>query len=103
MLRVEALPESWFEYNNAFTTVTEFYAKTANFSSTDIATSDAANSSDAMDTSDASGERKTANGTIIAVSVYPDCKISLSFHQHSKLLSTFPPPPSRVLALSFAT
>lgn len=27
VLRVEELPGGWFEYNNAFTTVTEFYGE----------------------------------------------------------------------------
>ena len=35
VLRIEALPEVWFDYNKAFSTVTEFYGGSANIASSD--------------------------------------------------------------------
>ena len=70
VLRVEALPEGWFEYNCAFTAVTEFYGKTMRNDSNAVDTSDTMDISDADitreagDTSNAVDNPKLANGIV---------------------------------------
>lgn len=56
VLRVEALPEEWFEYNNAFATITDFYGKTS------TSAIDARGSVEIQDTQRAEGKAEASVG-----------------------------------------